>query len=407
MQNKTSIRLSEINISFILRTNHQLSNGEYSILLRLQYHGQLKDIATGLSTRKEHWIAGNGIVSIRNKKAGIINEQIDDIQYKVRQVFEKMKHTLGDFTLDELILRIKGKDDAPVNLMEYVDERIRHYDSRVRIDLAVTTFYKYKRTRNYLYDFLHQKYKLKNIPLSRVNVSFLEEFFKYLRKEKKNCHNSSLALMNCLKSILHDPVKKGVIRANPFVELSLTQVPVKRDYLSLDEVRALQNLEGLSEAMERNRDVFVFACFTGLSYSDIKTLKGSNIIVDPDGTKHIEKHRDKTGVLSYVPLLPTAENILIKYSPTGSCKDFMWRILSNQKLNFALKELAIKANINKPLFMHLARHTFATTITLSNGVPLESVGKMIGHAGMKNLMIYAKIVNTKVKKDMEGLMKIF
>lgn len=407
MRNTTCIRLSEINSRFILRTSSQLANGETSILIRLYYQCQQKDVATGLSVKREHWIRENGAVSAKNKKAATINQQLVDIQYRVRQVFDKMKHTLGDFSLDELVDRLRGNNEAPETLMEYVDGRIKLYDSRVGIDLAVTTFYKYKRTRVYLNDFLNERHRVKNIPLTRVNVEFLEAFFKYLRKEKKNCHNSSLALMNCLKSILHDPVKKGIIRANPFVEMKLTQVPVKRDYLSLDEVRALQNLEELSEPMERNRDVFVFACFTGLSYSDLVSLKGSHIIVDPDGSKHIEKHRDKTGILSYVPLLPTAEKILIKYSPTGECKDFMWRILSNQKLNFALKELAVKAKIDKPLFMHLARHTFATTITLSNGVPLESVGKMIGHAGMKNLMIYAKIVNSKVKKDMEGLMGMF
>jgi site-specific recombinase XerD len=210
-----------------------------------------------------------------------------------------------------------------------------------------------------------------------------------------------------LKTILHEPVKKGVIRYNPFVSMALTQQPVKRDYLTTEEIKTLQQLDGLTDAMERNRDLFLFACFTGLAYSDIATLRSQHIIIDPDGSKHIEKYREKTGILSYVPLLPVAEKILIKYSPTGDCRDFTWRVPSNQKLNFALKEIARLAGIDKNLFMHLARHTFATTVTLSNGVPIESVGKMIGHSGMKNLMIYAKIVNSKVKKDMEGVMGVF
>jgi site-specific recombinase XerD len=189
--------------------------------------------------------------------------------------------------------------------------------------------------------------------------------------------------------------------------MALSQQPVKRDYLTTEEIKALQRLSGLSEAMERNRDLFLFACFTGLAYSDIVSLESVHIIIDPDGSKHIEKYREKTGILSYVPLLPVAEKILLKYSPTGDCRDFTWRVPSNQKLNFALKEIARLAGIEKILFMHLARHTFATTVTLSNGVPIESVGKMIGHSGMKNLMIYAKIVNSKVKKDMEGVMEVF
>ena len=164
---------------------------------------------------------------------------------------------------------------------------------------------------------------------------------------------------------------------------------------------------GLTQETLSSEPLQLFACFTGLAYSDITTLRSQHIIIDPDGSKHIEKYREKTGILSYVPLLPVAEKILIKYSPTGDCRDFTWRVPSNQKLNFALKEIARLARIEKNLFMHLARHTFATTVTLSNGVPIESVGKMIGHSGMKNLMIYAKIVNSKVKKDMEGVMGVF
>lgn len=400
-------RVTEIKIRFVLRTNHTLQNGDHPILLRLQYQGQKKEIATGQSSPRQHWLTESGSVAGKYKLAYQINRELDEIQYKVRQLFEKMKSTIGDFSLDELVHRLLGHEEAPLTLMEYVDGRIKAYDERVGVDLAVTTFYKYKRTQKYLQEFLEKKHHLKNIPLTRVNVDFLEAFFKFLRKEKNNSHNSSLALMNCLKSILHDPVKKGVIRANPFSEMALTQKPVQRDYLVMDEIKALQELTGLTESLERNRDIFLFACYTGLSYSDLLTLKRHHIIVDPDGTKHIEKHREKTGVMSYVPLLPAAEKILLKYSPTKDCRDFQWKICSNQKLNASLKVIAIQAKISKTLFMHLARHTFATTVTLSNGVPLESVGKMIGHSGMKNLMIYAKIVNTKVKNDMERIRNLF
>jgi site-specific recombinase XerD len=313
----------------------------------------------------------------------------------------------GDFSLNELVERLKGNEEAPETLWEYVTAKLNEIKHRVDVDLALTTYFKYQRTATYLKEYLDRKLSLKNIPLTRVDQAFLEGFFNYLRREKKNSNNSAVALMNCLKTILHEPVKKGVIRYNPFVSMALTQQPVKRDYLTTEEIKTLQQLDGLTDAMERNRDLFLFACFTGLAYSDITTLRSHHIIIDPDGSKHIEKYREKTGILSYVPLLPVAEKILIKYSPTGDCRDFTWRVPSNQKLNFALKEIARLAGIEKNLFMHLARHTFATTVTLSNGVPIESVGKMIGHSGMKNLMIYAKIVNSKVKKDMEGVMGVF
>lgn len=405
--NPPKSRLSDLKISFWLRTSFRLTNGEHPILLRLHYQGARKDLSTGLSIRKEDWLTGLGCVAPKARKAAAINQQLQEITVHCRNTYAKLKSQVGDFSLPELAERIKGKETPPETLMEYVEARLKDFKERVDIDLAITTFYKYRRTARYLEEYLKTKLSLKNIPVSRVDHAFLEDFFLFLRRSRKNGHNSAVALMNCLKTILHEPVKKGVIRYNPFVTLALTQQPVKRDYLTMEEIRALQDLEGLSPAMERNRDLFLFACLTGLAYSDILSLRSEHIIVDPDGSKHIEKHREKTGILSYVPLLPVAENLLIKYSPTGHCRDFVWKVPSNQKLNLALKDIGQKAGLQKCLFMHLARHTFATTITLSNGVPLETVGKMIGHSGMKNLMIYAKIVNNKVKKDMEGVMKIF
>jgi site-specific recombinase XerD len=371
----------------------------------LKYRGDKKDVNTGLTVLPENWMGGH--VLPKAKKATTINQQLQEITHQCRTIFEKLKTTFGDFTLNELVEKLKGNETPPETLWEYVSGKLQELKQRVEVDLAITTYYKYTRTANYLKQYMDKKMSLKNIPLSRVDQSFLEGFFNYLRREKKNSNNSAVALMNCLKTILHEPVKKGVIRYNPFVTMALSQQPVKRDYLTTEEIKALQRLSGLSEAMERNRDLFLFACFTGLAYSDIVSLESVHIIIDPDGSKHIEKYREKTGILSYVPLLPVAEKILLKYSPTGDCRDFTWRVPSNQKLNFALKEIARLAGIEKILFMHLARHTFATTVTLSNGVPIESVGKMIGHSGMKNLMIYAKIVNSKVKKDMEGVMEVF
>jgi len=400
-------RIFELNISYILRTSYRFANGEHPIVLRIKYQGAKRDINIGMSILAEHWMSGSGCVLPKAKKAEVINQQLQEISFHVRTVFDKLKNMFGDFSINELIERIKGKEEPPETLMEYVNGKLEDYKTRVDIDLAITTYFKYKRTARYLEQYLLQKHSLKNIPVSRVDQSFLEGFFNFLRRNKLNSHNSSVALMNCLKTILHEPVKKGVLRYNPFISMSLTQQPVKRDYLTIEEIKAIQGLTGLTDAMERNRNIFIFACFTGLAFSDIVSLKAIHIIVEPDGSKHIEKYREKTGILSYVPLLPMAEKILLKYSPTGDCRDFVWRIPSNQKLNYALKEIARLAGLKKNLFMHLARHTFATTVTLSNGVPLESVGKMIGHSGMKNLMIYAKIVNNKVKKDMEGVIKMF
>jgi site-specific recombinase XerD len=337
------------------------------------------------------------------KKAAAINKELYAIQHRVETLFLQMKQDLVDFRLSELLERLKGKKEPPQTIMEYVELKIQDLQSRVDIDIAQTTFYKYKRTASYLVEFLLREHHLKNLPISRINKEFLEDFQKFLRLHKKNSHNSASALMNCLKTILDEPVKQGVIRLNPFKDLSLSRKQVIRDYLTVDEIKKLQQLKPLPEGLRKNRDIFLFACFTGLAYSDIKSLKGSNIIVDPDGTKHIECYRNKTNVLSYVPLLQVAEEILLRYTTTGDIRDFNWYVPSNQKLNAALKTLAKLAGIPKELFMHLGRHSFATTVTLSHGIPIESVSRMLGHSSLKHTLIYAKIVNTKVKEDMSKI----
>ena len=393
----------EISISYLLRNAYRLKNGECPIVVKIQYQGERKEINTGLSAKAIDWDAKEGCVSANNKKAMSINKDLARIQNDIDERFIEMRRTIGDFSLGELIERLKGKSNAPQTIVEYLKIKIDDYQSRIGIDLAQTTFYKYRRTATYFQDFLFDKLGQKNLAVTRINKLLLEDFFKYLRKEKKNSHNSSSALMNCLNSILDDAEKAGIIRFNPFKEILLTRKPVNREYLTSDEILAIQKLENLIPSLDRNRDFFLLACFTGLAYSDIKALHALNIIVEPDGSKHIERYRTKSMVMSYIPLLTAAEKILLKYSPTKDCRDFQWKVPCNQKLNQSLKEIAKLAGIHRNLFMHLGRHTFATTVTLSQGISIESVSKMLGHTTLKHTQVYAKIVNSKVKGEMEKL----
>ena len=397
----------QISIRFNLRSTYQSKNGENPIVVKLRYLGERKEINTGLTALEKQWDSKEGCVSSLNKKAMSINKELVRISNDIEDRFKQMRSNIGDVTLEELVDSLKGKTKAPQTIKEYLKIKLDDFESRVGIDLAQTTFYKYRRTANYFKDYLSDKMGQSNLAVSRIDKLMLENFFKYLRKEKKNSHNSSSALMNCLSSILDDAEKAGIIRFNPFKELTLTRRPVNREYLTKDEINALQKLEGLPANLDRNRDLFLFACFTGLAYSDIKAFHARNIIVEPDGSKHIESYRTKSTVLSYIPLMNAAEQILLKYSPTKDCRDFQWKVPCNQKLNVSLKEIAKLAGIHRNMFMHLARHTFATTVTLSQGISIESVSKMLGHTTLKHTQIYAKIVNSKVKGEMEKLRDSF
>jgi len=184
---------------------------------------------------------------------------------------------------------------------------------------------------------------------------------------------------------------------------------VEREFLTQLEVQTIYGKEMVTDRLKQVRDIFVFSCFTGLAYIDVKNLSKTNISLGIDGEKWIFTHRQKTETASRIPLLPIAAEIIEKYANNPVClnNDKLLPVLSNQNMNAYLKEIAGVCGINKELTFHIARHTFATTITLTNGVPIESVSKMLGHKSLKTTQHYAKILDKKVSGDMQLLREKF
>ena len=398
---------SEIHFTFMLKGSKILSDGLSPIVFRALFRAQRKDVFTGMSCPPDFWMKSEKMVNLCYPGAKEMNQQLHKILAHAEQTFQKLKFQGEEFTLDELIDQIKGKTPPPENISDYIDITLKDVQKRVGIDLAKTTYFRYQRIVKYLNDYLIEKKRVRNIPVSKIDVDFLRDFFHYLRTEKGNSHNTSLSLLGCLKTIIAPAIKQKVIKLNPFDDFVLNRKTVDRDFLEMEEIKLIQELKCKTKEIEFKRDLFVFACFTGLAYADLKAFAKKDIVQDNDGSFFIRHPRAKTGVMSIVPLLPVAEKILKKYSPTDDCRDFVWKVCSNQKLNKGLKQIAEATGITKPLFCHLARHTFATTVTLSNGISMESVSKMLGHTSLKHTQIYAKIVASKVKSEMKGLRGMF
>jgi site-specific recombinase XerD len=397
----------DIRISYILRGSYQNEQGKNPIVLRISYRGQRRDIFTGLFCEKRVWNTAENRVSTFSKESQKINQDLQRIHYNVREHFDELRFSGDIFTIDELVSKIKGQEEPPQTLLEYADAKLNDFQERVGLDISITTFYKYRRVIAYLREFLKQKHNISNIAVASVNSAFLNQFFKFLRIEKANSHNSSLTLMNCLRTILRSAIRTGVIRISPFDDFKVGFKNVERDYLITEDINKLVSAEFKSEILERSRDIFLFACYTGLAYSDIKQLSRDHIKLDFDGSYFIKKTRQKTSGMTIVPLLQPAIRILQKYSLTNDPRDFKFNVPCNQTLNRNLKQIARISGINKSIFMHLARHTFATTVTLSNGVPLETVSKMLGHTSLKHTIRYAKVVAEKIKSDMSQVQNIF
>ena len=213
--------------------------------------------------------------------------------------------------------------------------------------------------------------------------------------------------MKSLRTLIYAAVKEGLIKQDPFAEFKMRSKPVYPEHLTQDEINQLRDISFESKDLDRIRDIFLFACYTGLAYSDIKQLKGIHIIRDTDQTWYVRKPRQKTGQESIIPLLPVAIRILEKYSLSDDIRNIGWHVSANQKMNQRLKTIGALAKLQKQLHMHMARHTFATTVTLTNGIPIETVSKMLGHASLKQTQHYARIIASKIKLDMSTITSLY
>ena len=401
------MQLLNIRFGFICRTTHTNETGQNPIILRVIFRKERRDLFTGIYCTKEDWDSSNGIVLKTNKAYKAINDNLKHIHQKAAHAFDELKFSGTVFTLDDLINKIKGKERRPELLIDYLQDALVEVKKRLNVDISKGTYFKYRKSLHHVIDFVKSEYKAGNYPMAKVDKKFLEKYFYFMRSERNISHNSVIKYIQSFRSLIYPAINAGIIKQNPFLDLRMKPKPVYKEILSQEEVNQLSEVNLPGKDLQRVRDIFIFACYTGLAYTDIKQLKSENIVLDNDHSLYIRKPRQKTGQESIIPLLPPAIRILKKYSLTGNLRDLGWYVSSNQKMNKRLKVIAEHAGIHKDLHMHLARHTFATTITLSNGIPLETVSSMLGHASIKQTQHYAKIVANKVKKDMEKLNEVY
>lgn len=402
-----NLRLLDIRFQFFCRTTYANKAGLSPIVLRISYRGKRADVFSGLYCSADSWSNGSQRVVATSKMAGAINRHIDEMLHRCKERFEEMKYSGISFTLDELVMRLKGTDEVLVTILDYLNKKVEELKGRVGIDITPATLQKYKRCIQHILEFVKFKYRSSDIAVGAITNSFIKEFFYYLRSQKNNSHNTSVNYVKCLKTVLMPAIKNGAIQIDPFVGLGITSKITTRGFLSIEEINQLECLNDLPSGIAQALDIFLFACYTGMAYIDIKQFSRKHLIKESDGSICIHKPRQKTGIISIIPLLAPANRILQSYSPTDSPLDFRWTVISNQKINEHLKTIAKIAKIKQDLFFHLARHTFATTITLSNGIPLETVSRMLGHSDIKMTQRYAKISGYKIKEDMKKLNGIF
>ncbi len=331
-----------------------------------------------------------------------INTYIDAVRNKLyehqREVLDKNTMLTAE-GLKNIYLGIGECRKSVLEVFEYHNEKIK---SQIGKDYSVATHKKFIYTLNHLTTFIKVKYRRSDLYLHEINSEFVNEFDYYLRVTKKCNNNTTVKYVKLFKKIIGLALAHGWLEKNPFLNYSQKSKEVEREFLLEHELQAIEDKEFSILRLQQVKDVFIFCCYTGLAYVDVAKLSKDNIVLGIDGNKWIKQNRTKTDTRSSIPILPAAEAILDKYANDPYCvaNSKILPMSSNQKMNAYLKEIADLCGITKNCTMHLARHTFATTVTLTNGVSLESVSKMLGHRSIKTTQHYAKIVDRRLSDDM-------
>lgn len=391
-------------VMFVIRRNQVNRDGKCSIVIRITINGEYERLNSTLSIEPELWDSKAAKAIGRTQKILDFNKRIEEIRYILQDHYYELQKTHGYVTAEMVKNAYMGITAKAESLMPVYDEFLAETKKMVGINRSDKTYQKYERCKRRVVEFMKSKYNITDIPLRELKPKFLSDFEVFLATKYKCRQNTVYKFLQLFRMVLIKAQRDGISFPDPYMAHKMKQERVDRGYLSEDEVLAIATKEISIPRLDQVRDVFIFACYTGLAYADISQLRADNIKKMFDGKLWIVTHRQKTKTSVNVPLLPTAERILRKYENTF-LDGVLLPVLSNQKTNAYLKEIADICGIEKNLTFHLARHTFATTMTLGKGVPIESVSKMLGHTNIQTTQIYARITNSKISQDMENLAK--
>ena len=393
------------NLLFFIKKNKIRTNGTAPIYLRITIDGKAAEIAAKRYIDPKKWDNKSQKAVGNSQEAKTLNSYLKTLEQKVYDFHYLMLKEEDFVTAESLKSKLLGTDVTTRMLIPIFQEHNDKVEALVGKDFAPGTLERYKTSLKHTQEFLNWKYKVSDIDITKIDHVFIMDYDFWLRSVRKCANNTAVKYIKNFKKIIRLCMANGWLSKDPFLGYKAKLKVVERPYLTKDEIQAIYEKEFASDRLNQVRDFFIFSCFTGLAYVDVKQLSKSNINIGIDGDQWIFTRRQKTDTSTRVPLLPLARELVLKYENHPQCvnSDVLFPILSNQKMNSYLKEIASICGINKELTFHIARHTFATTVTLSNGVPIESVSKMLGHTNIKTTQHYAKILDKKVSEDMSVL----
>ncbi|GAB0481636.1 site-specific integrase [Alistipes indistinctus] len=394
---------STFSILFVAQKGKLNKEGKAPIMARITVNREFVSLATRLYVDPARWLGKECRTPGKSAEDKYLNEMLENYRTVIRNKYNELLFKGETITASRLKCMVTSQNPDAKRLLELFDQYNEDYKQLVGTETSYKTYTRYLLCRKRLAEFMMAKYKVRDILLSDINVKFLNDFFIYLRTvDGKNGHNYHIKMIQRFRTVFKMAKDNGWVSTDPFGNYKMKFEQTNRECLNSDELKTIMEKKLASERLAKVRDLFVFSCYTGLSFTDVDSLKKADIVKGNDGQLWIDRERNKTGNEFNVPLLEVPLAILEKYAD-HSTKDRLLDIPSNQKVNDYLKEIADVCGIEKKLTFHIARHTFATTVTLENGVALETVQKMLGHKTIRTTQIYAKMTKHRIGTDMAAL----
>jgi site-specific recombinase XerD len=400
---------TKVSILFYAKKAKAAANGLIPVYTRITVNGKRIELSSNRFVVISKWSTEAGKMKGSSEEARSINNYLDLLKIQILDAQMELIHKKMPITTETLKSKLLGVDERARMLIPIFKDHNNKIKELVGKEYAPGTLERYTTSLKHTIEFMQWKYNVSDIDITKIDHAFVIDYEFWLRSVRNFANNTAVKYIKNFNKIIKLCLANNWLDKNQFANYKSKVKEVERVYLSECEIQSIIEKDFKTERLSLVRDIFLFSCFTGLAYIDVKNLTKSHISYGIDGEKWIFTHRQKTESASKIPILPVNQMIIDKYQnhPQSNNQEKLLPILSNQKMNAYLKEIAAVCEIEKELTFHITRHTFATTITLTNGVPIESVSKMLGHKNLRTTQHYAKVLDRKVSDDMKALKEKF
>jgi integrase len=399
---------STFSILFFIKKNKANKLGEAPLYCRITINGQRAELSLNRAINPADWDVQSSKAKGRGAAVHQLNDYLESTRtkiYSLRTELQNKGEEVNVLKLKNLFLGIEQGQHTLVGCMNYHNTLAKEMEEKG--ELSNDRYLRYLNCLDKLKAFMLTKYKQGDIPLKSIDLQFITEFEHYLITKEKLKSNSANTYLKMLRKIVRAAFLNNWINVDPFLNFKLKSFQGERKYLTDGELKKIVDKKFTIERMNKIKDVFLFSCYTGIAYGDLQVLTPQDIQTNIEGQKFIARYRGKTSIPYFIPLLKPALDLIEKYKEESIITGKLMPVPSNQKMNVYLKELGDVCEIEKSLTMHMARHTFATTIALANGISMEVLMSILGHTKISTTQVYGKIMNNQVSLEMGKLDKIF